>query len=105
MSFGSRAEKLHGHGHGHDYDYDHGHDLRLHPAGNGFVAPKAKRHRWLRPDPAPWRGIRVSPPELGEVVPPLPPKVPPVLFVVEELDEHAANATAADRTNARLHWI
>ena len=59
MSFGSRAEKLHGHGHGHDYDYDydydhgHGHDLRLHPAGDGFVAPKAKRHGWLLPDPAP----------------------------------------------------
>ena len=51
MSFGSRAEKLHGHGHGHVYGhvYDHGHDLRLHPAGDGCVAPKAKRHRWLRP--------------------------------------------------------
>jgi hypothetical protein len=34
MSFGSRAEKLHG----------HGHDLHLHPTGDGFVAPKAKRH-------------------------------------------------------------
>ena len=66
MSFGSRAEKLHGHGHGHghghdyDYDYDHGHDLRLHPVGDGFVVPKAKRHRWFHPDPAPWRGIRDS---------------------------------------------
>ena len=49
MSFGSRTEKLHGHGH----VYDHGHDLRLHPAGDGFVAPKAKRHRWLLADPAP----------------------------------------------------
>jgi hypothetical protein len=47
----------------------------------------------------------VFPPELGEVVPPIPPKVPPGLFVVEELDEHAASATVADRTNARLHWI
>jgi hypothetical protein len=53
MCFGSRAEKLHGHGHGHGHDYDHGHDLRLHPAGDGFVAPKAKRHGWLLPDPAP----------------------------------------------------
>jgi hypothetical protein len=43
MSFGSRAEKLHGHGHGHVYD--HGHDLRLNPTGDGFVAPKAKRPR------------------------------------------------------------
>jgi hypothetical protein len=34
-------------GHGHD------HDLRLHPAGVGFVVPKAKRYRWLHPDPAP----------------------------------------------------
>jgi hypothetical protein len=32
----------------------------------------------------------VFPPELSEVVPPL---------------EHAANATAADTTNARRHWI
>ena len=55
MSFGSRAEKLHGHGHGHGHghDYDHGHDLRLHPAGDGFVAPEAKCHGWFLRDPAP----------------------------------------------------
>jgi ABC-type Zn2+ transport system substrate-binding protein/surface adhesin len=60
MSFGSTAEKLlgHGHGHDHDHDHDHGHGLRLHPTGDGFVAPKAKHHGWLDPDPAPWRGIR-----------------------------------------------
>jgi hypothetical protein len=43
MSFGSTAEKLLGHGH------DHDHDLRLHPTGDGFVAPKAERHGWLWP--------------------------------------------------------
>jgi hypothetical protein len=45
-----------GHGHGHG----HGHDIRLHPAGVGFVVTKAKRYRWLPPDPAPSRGIRVA---------------------------------------------
>ena len=44
---GSAIRKLLGHGHGHD------HDLHLHPAGVGFVLPKARRYRWLRPDPAP----------------------------------------------------
>jgi hypothetical protein len=42
---------------GHGHDHDHGYDLRLHPTGDGFVAPKAKRHGWFRPDPVPWRGI------------------------------------------------
>ncbi|HJX64907.1 MAG TPA: hypothetical protein VJ860_13275 [Polyangia bacterium] len=46
---------------GRGHDYDHGYDLRLHPAGDGFVAPKAKRPGWLRRDPAPWRGITVCP--------------------------------------------
>jgi hypothetical protein len=55
MSFGSRAEKLHGHGHGHGHVYGHvyGHDIHLHPVGDGFVVPKATRHGWLLTDPAP----------------------------------------------------
>ena len=44
---GSTTEKLLGHGHGQDQDHDH--DRRLHPAGVGFVALKAKRYRWLGP--------------------------------------------------------
>jgi len=42
----------HGQGHGHVYDYDHvyDHDLRHHPAGDGFIAAKAKCHDWLRPE-------------------------------------------------------
>jgi hypothetical protein len=43
-------------------------------------------------------GTAVLPPELAEVVPPLPPCPP--LFVVVEF-EHAASTKAADRKNAR----
>jgi hypothetical protein len=38
MRIGNTTEKLLGHGHGHD----HGHDRLLHPAGDSFVAQKAK---------------------------------------------------------------
>src|ERR1700690_1927584 len=41
-----RNQKLLSHGHGHDYD----HDIRLHPAGDGFVPQKAKPHGCLGPD-------------------------------------------------------
>ena len=44
---GSTTEKLLGHGRGQGQDQDH--DRRLHPAGVGFVALKAKRYRWLGP--------------------------------------------------------
>jgi hypothetical protein len=38
--------------------HDHGDDRVLHPAGDGFVAQKAKPLACLPPDPAPRRGIR-----------------------------------------------
>ena len=61
MSIGHTAKRLlgHGHGHGHDHGHGHGHDVRLHPAGDGFVAKIAKSHARLCPDPASCRGITI----------------------------------------------
>ena len=47
-----------GHGHGHDHGHDHVYDLRLHPAGVGFVGPIAKHAPMRRPKAPPHRPVR-----------------------------------------------
>jgi hypothetical protein len=42
----------HGHVHDHVHDHVHGYDHVLHPAGVGFVAPRARLYAGLSLDPA-----------------------------------------------------